>query len=279
MEPRRELGTLLDGPLLTKALAATVAGFAGLFAAGCGGSAGAGPAPPTAPSPPSETVTVIYRDATNGSSVNGSVTYTNTSGRPATAVTGTAVTLLAGTRFSIDAPGYSRKETDAQSLVDGAYWGIPEALQTQVDLARGNGGLRRPGLDKSFDVEIDRLTFTRPQRDAIQALMEATAPIVTAGRYRWTFIMRDDPGPSPGVYAVVIAGAGTFTPFLVGDEIVGGKVGIDPSAPGSPRFQNMVRQASARMVGFSADSFNEDTRIYLALTRLPIGNRAPNIDP
>jgi hypothetical protein len=33
------------------------------------------------------------------------------------------------------------------------------------------------------------------------------------------------------------------------------------------------------MVGFKAGSFDDDPRIYLALTRLPIGNRAPNIDP
>jgi hypothetical protein len=125
--------------------------------------------------------------------------------------------------------------------VDGAYWGIPEALQAQVDLARGTGGLQRPGLDKSFDVELDRLTFTKPERDAIQALMEATAPIVTAGRYAWTFKTRDDPGPSPGVFAVVIAGAATFLAFLDGDELVGGRVGINPSAPGSPQFENMVR--------------------------------------
>ncbi len=72
---------------------------------------------------------------------------------------------------------------------------------------------------------------------------------------------------------------GTFTPFLVGDEIVGGTVGIDPGAPGSPRFRDMVRLESARMVGSSAGPFDDDPRIYLALTRLPIGNHAPNIDP
>ena len=250
-----------------------------LIALSCGGSGGEGGATPTAPPPPAGTVTVTYRDATTGNPIDGTVTYTTNTGNMATADTGATITTRQGTRFSIDAPGYSRKETDAQSQVDGAYWGIPEALQTQVDLARGNGGLQRPGLDESFDVELDRLTFTKPERDAIQALMEATAPIVTAGRYRWTFKTRDDPGPSPGVYAVVIAGAGTFIPFLVGDEIVGGKVGISPTDPGSPRFENIVRQGSARMVGFKAGSFNQDPRIYLAMTRLPIGNRAPNIDP
>ncbi len=221
---------------------------------------------------------VTYQDVTSGDAVNGSVTYTNGSGSTATAATGTTITLLAGTRFSIDAPRYSRKETDPRNQVDGAYWGIPEALQPQVDLARGNGELQRPGLDKSFDVEIDRLTFSESERDAIQALMEGTAPIVTAGRYRWTFKTRDDPGPSTGTYAVVVAGAGTFIPFLDGSELVGGRVGINSGA-GSPQFENMVRLATARMVGFNAGSYDEDPTIYLALTRLPIGNRAPNVDP
>lgn len=222
---------------------------------------------------------MAYRDAASGSVVSGTVTYTDGAGNTATADTGSAITLLEGTRFRIDAPGYSRKETDSRSPVDEAYWGIPEALQGAVDRARGVGALQRPALDRSFDVLIDRLTFTQAQQDAVQALMEASAPAVTAGRYGWNFMRWDDPGPRPGTYAVVLAGAGTFTPFLDGDEILGGKVGIDPSAPGSRRFERQVRLATARMVGFRGAAYEDDARVYLVMTRLPIGNRAPNVDP
>ena len=149
--------------------------------------------------------------------------------------------------------------------MDGAYRGIPEPLQARIDRARGDGALRRPALDRSFDVLLDRLTFTKPQLDAV--------------RYARTFRRRDDPGPRPGAYAVLLAGAGTFTPFLDGDEIPGGRVGIDPSAAGKPRFDRLVRLATARMVGFRGGTYDDDPRTYLALTRLPMGNRAPNVDP
>ena len=41
----------------------------------------------------------------------------------------------------------------------------------------------------------------------------------------------------------------------------------------------MVRLGCARMVGFDAGSYDDDPRVYLVLTRLPVGNRAPNTDP
>ena len=221
---------------------------------------------------------MTYRDATTGANVSGTVRFTDGAGSSATATTGSTIILSAGTRLRIDAPGYSRKESDARSQVDGAYWGIPESLQAEIDLARGAGGLRRPGLDKSFDVVIDRLTFSKAQRDAIQALMEAAAPTVTASRYAWTFKRRDDPDARPGTYAVVVAGAGTFTPFLNGEEIVGGKIGIDPTVP-QAELESTVRLLTARMVGFDGSDYSNDPMVYLALTRLPIGNRAPNVDP
>lgn len=262
---------------LTRWLASAVAGWIGLSAAGCDGADRA--ARPTAPAAPTETATVSYRDAASGAAVDGTVAYTDAAGRPASAPTGSTITLLEGSRLRIEAAGYSPKETDARASVDGAYWAIPSALQAAIDRARGDGGLERPALDASFDVVLDRLTFSGPELEAVRQGLAAIAPVVTAGRYRWLFQSGDDPTPRQGAFAVAVAGAVTFAPFLVGEELVGGRLGIDPSDAGSREFERMTRLAAARMVGYKAPVYHDDPRVFLALTRLPIGNRAPNTDP
>lgn len=256
-------------------VAATLIGLA-LLAAGCGGGGAPAGSPPTAPAPATETVTVTYRDGVTGGPVDGRVSYVDASGRAASAATGETITILEGSRLTIEAAGYSRKETDARGQVDGAYWAIPATLQAAINRARGDGALQRPALDAQFTVVLDRLTFSAAQIASVRAALEAAAPIVTAGRYRWTFAVADDPGPRQGSYAVILAGALTFEPFLAGDEIQGGKIGINPTDPGLPAT---ARLAAARMVGFKAAVYESDPAVYRTLTRLPIGNRAPNLDP